>query len=104
MNVSIQSCSVFMKAMFGIEKQGGDLISDRPDEPPYPRMTNQQMINLIYTAAQPFNVDPWEWIARAGLESLAVPNANRNKRYTGPKIEDLPNLTDQEKAAIRAAM
>ncbi len=105
MNVSIKSCSEFMQEMFGVSKGGGGGIVHPKDESPYPGMTNQMMVNLIFAAAAPFTQDPWnDWIVRAGLESLAVPNANRNKRYTGPRIEDLPNLTEQEKAAILAEM
>jgi hypothetical protein len=68
-------------------------------------MSNQEMLNLIFAAAAPFTDDPWkDWIVRAKLESLAVPTENRRKPYTGPKIEDLPNLTEREKAAILADM
>jgi hypothetical protein len=73
--------------------------------PPYPGLTNQDMINLIYRAAEPFTNRPWDdWIVRANLEELAFPEENRSLIYTGPKIEDLPNLSEVEKAAILAQL
>ena len=71
----------------------------------FPKMTNQEMMLLIFKAALPFTDDPWnDWIVRAGLEELAVPNENRGKPYTGPRIENLPNLTEAEKKAILALL
>jgi hypothetical protein len=77
----------------------------RAEKGTYPSLTNQDIINLIFRAAAPFTVDPWaDWIVRAKLEFLAEPEENRSKPYTGPKIEDLPNLTKREKRAILAEM
>jgi hypothetical protein len=39
---------------------------------------------------------------KAGLEFLAVPDENRSLPYMGPRIENLPNLTKEEKGAILA--
>jgi hypothetical protein len=73
----------------------------RHDDRPYPGKTNQDMINLIFKAAQPFTGQPWEdWIIPAGLESIGIPASNRGKPYTGPRIEDLPNLSTEFKNAI----
>ena len=81
------------------------IVGGRPAESTYPGLTNQGMINLIFRAASPFTQDPWrDWILRAHLESLAIPVENRHKPYTGPRIEDFPNLTDDEKEAILAEM
>ena len=77
--------------------------TSRHADRPYPGLTNQAMITLIFRAAQPFTAHPWEdWILPAGLESLGVPVENRGKPYTGPCVEDLPNLTAQQKDAILA--
>jgi hypothetical protein len=63
------------------------------------------VLNLVFTAARPSTDDPWrDWIVRAHLKSLAIPVENRHKPYTGPRIEDFPNLTDEEKEAILAEM
>jgi GH25 family lysozyme M1 (1,4-beta-N-acetylmuramidase) len=71
----------------------------------FPKMTNQEMMLLIFKAALPFTDDPWnDWIVRANLEELAVPNENRGKPYTGPRIENLPNLSKAEKDAILALL
>ncbi|MGD2159227.1 MAG: GH25 family lysozyme [Anaerolineales bacterium] len=111
LNISIKGRDEFMQLMFGgvsvaTEVDAGEEEGeDQPVESTFPDMTNQDMLNLIFTAARPFTDDPWmDWIVRANLEYLAIPNANRSKPYTGPKIEDLPNLTAEEKAAISAVM
>jgi hypothetical protein len=105
LNVSIQTRTEFMSSMFGVVPPVTGEVEHQPEQAPYPGLTNQMMINAIFKAAAPFSADPWQdWIVRAGLEYLAIPNANRNKKYSGPKVEDIPNLTEQEKAAILAAM
>ena len=120
LNISIQGRSEFMQFMFGrvpeikeaietpvIETQVVEVVEHEslPGEPTYPGMSNQDMINLIFTAAEPFTDDPWNfWVVRAHLESLAVPSENRVLPYTGPRIEDLPNLTNEEKSAILAGL
>jgi hypothetical protein len=123
LNISIKGRNEFLQLLFGevpaiiIEREtkGEEVTRGRPArgrpprverfEPTYPGFTNQDMINLIYTAARPFTEDPWRtWIVRAKLEFLALPHENRSKPYTGPKIEDLPKLTKIEKAAILALL
>ena len=120
LNVSIQSRDVFMKSMFGSVspvESGTQQPSGGTQQPPggttppaqgprvtYPGMTNQQMIDIIYKAAKPFTSEPWGWIVRAGLEYMAIPAENRAKPYTGPRVEDFPNMLDEEKVAILAAM
>lgn len=80
-------------------------VSEVPGKPTYPGITNQDMINVLFTAARPFTEDPWmDWVLRARLGFLAVPSGNRRKPYTGPRVENLPNLNAREKAAILAAM
>ncbi|MEJ2599204.1 MAG: GH25 family lysozyme [Anaerolineales bacterium] len=117
LNISIQERSEFMQQMFErvpeIKKVSDtrtkrvDTHERQPVSPSgptgatYPSMTNQDMINLIFKTAEPFTADPWEdWVVRARLESLANPKENRSKPYTGPRVEDLPNLSDTEKSAI----
>jgi hypothetical protein len=56
------------------------------------------MINLFLKA---FSTDEyWKCILDAQLEYLAVPRENRDKVYTGPKIGDLPGLTNDEKGVL----
>ena len=77
----------------------------QPEGPTYAGMTNQDMIDLIYRVSQSSGKHYWNhWIKTAGLEYLAVPETNRAKPYTGPKIEDLPGLTDAEKNSMLAAI
>jgi lysozyme len=87
---------------------GLPLVAEPPPPPPptptYPGRTNQDMINLFYRAASPFTQDPWEWVVQAGLESMAVPSSNRQKPYTGPRFEDLSNLTQSQKNALLAQL
>jgi GH25 family lysozyme M1 (1,4-beta-N-acetylmuramidase) len=108
LNVSIQERDVFMQTMFGdistivIPPITEEVEGEEPAEPTYPNMKNQDMINLFLEASS-INLY-WQWIMDAQLESMAVPRENRDKFYTGPEIEDLPNLDDNEKDALLAAM
>lgn len=77
---------------------------EAPDEATYPGVTNQDMINMFYKAAAIFNLNGWALIDRANLENMAASPEERAKPYAGPKIDDLPNLSEGEKAAIQAAM
>lgn len=89
----------------GIEPgEDGEVVIIIEEPPTYPGIKNQDVINFIFLAAAPFTTDPWSWIVRAGLESLAIPEINRNKPYTGPKIEELPELTVDEVNAILIVM
>jgi GH25 family lysozyme M1 (1,4-beta-N-acetylmuramidase) len=108
LNVSVQERDVFMKAMFGDTSQidtSSEIDDTEPEEAieaTYPGMTNQDMINLFLEASSIHEY--WEWILDAQLEYLAVPRENRDKIYTGPKIEDLPNLEKFEKDALLDVM
>jgi GH25 family lysozyme M1 (1,4-beta-N-acetylmuramidase) len=78
---------------------------EEDDGPPYPGMTNQDMINVIFRAAFPFTNDPWnDWIVRAKMSFLADPHENRKKPYPGPRVENIPNLSAEEKSAILAEL
>ena len=85
-----------------IEKPVETEEEDLPEAgPTYPGFTNQNMIDLIYQAAKPSGNHYWDhWIVNAHLEYLAIPASNRPKPYTGPKIENLPGLTNKEKQAL----
>jgi hypothetical protein len=86
------------------EDDDEDVVIPVDEDPTYPGVKNQNLIDIFYVAAAPFTTDPWSWIVRADLEMLAIPEGNRRKPYTGPKIEDLPNLTVDEKNAILKVM
>ncbi len=66
-----------------------------------PGVLNQDVVNLFDRAAGVAYID---WLKRAGLTSLYDPAADRKQPYSGPAIEDLPGLTDTEKAALIAAL
>jgi uncharacterized protein YraI len=59
--------------------------------------TNQTMINAFFFAADELGQDGWQLVVKAGLEHLVFA---REGPYTGPAVDQLPNLTDQEKATI----
>ncbi len=62
---------------------------------------NQDVINAFFAAAPALGVGAWTLMTRAGLTGLV---SARNARYTGLPISDLPNLTDDQKAAISAQL
>jgi hypothetical protein len=108
LNASIQERDTFMETMFGTTPPPVIIIDDDDggieveDEPTYPDMKNQDMINLFFKVSS--EIQYWQWIKDAQLEYMAFPRENRTKPYTGPKIEDLPNLEDNEKDALLAAL
>jgi GH25 family lysozyme M1 (1,4-beta-N-acetylmuramidase) len=61
--------------------------------------TNQQVINLFFAVAGDKNYI--EWITRAGLTGMFGP---RKEIYNGPDIEDLQELTAEEKAKLVEAV
>ncbi len=74
----------------------------QPTQPPtIPRTTNQTVIN---TFSNVFGQNYWSKIVAAGLTALASPPSNRNLIYAGPAIEELPNLNDSDKNALKSAL
>lgn len=61
--------------------------------------TNQEIINAFWVAGG----RSWDLLNRARL-NLAHLATNRQAEYTGPDINALPGLTDQERAWIRRAL
>lgn len=106
LNASLIARDEFLELMIGeVVENGNGNGPENGDQPTYKGLTNQDMINITYQAAGPFTDDPWnDWIVPAGLRYLAVPPGNRDKLYTGPKIEALPSLSQAAKDAILAVM
>lgn len=74
-------------------------VVDTPvSEPPYPGLTNQDIINIFNRAANSTNW--WDWVVLADLEGLAASPEARKQTYTGPKFEDLPGLSSAQKQAL----
>ena len=71
-----------------------------PAEPTYLKLENQDLINVFFRAAATLNEHGWAWIVAAGLTYMAIPQENRGKLYTGPLVEDLPNLSDAQKGTL----
>jgi hypothetical protein len=66
--------------------------------------TNQQMINAFHGAGVAMGLgNPWELLERAGLD-LGQMAQDRPGRYAGPPIEQLPHLSDQERALVRSQL
>jgi lysozyme len=63
-----------------------------------PKVTNQEMINAFQRA---FGPAFWDVVTRAGLTGMAIPASNRALPYAGLPIDDLPDLTDADKAALK---
>ena len=78
-----------------------DMDGTDPTLPTYPGVINQDMINALYRAAGQFNQTGWSWVQNLGFANLAIPNSNRGLLYTGPRVEDLPNLTPPQMSVLR---
>jgi hypothetical protein len=59
--------------------------------------TNQDVINVIYKAADELKMPAWSLLAKVRLEHLVDA---RSAPYTGPAVSALPGLTDDQKAVI----
>jgi len=66
----------------------------------YPGLINQSMINAFYLAAGPDNY--LDWITRARLRSMEIPDENRCRPYAGPKVEELSGLSSEEQSALES--
>jgi lysozyme len=73
----------------------------KPEPDNIPHVKNQVMVNAFYYV---FGQAYWDKVQSAGLTRMAIPSSNRTLPYSGPPIEELPNLTDQEKKALKAAL
>ncbi len=64
-------------------------------------VTHQEMINAFYYAASLDGTGGWTLVERAGLDYIGE---DRDEIYDGPVIEELPNLTEEQRDAITAAL
>ncbi len=71
------------------------------EEAGVPGYTNQDVISAFYAAAREVGENGWSWLSRARLTGLV---ADRQDEYRGPAIDDLPGLTTEEKASIKAIL
>jgi N-acetyl-anhydromuramyl-L-alanine amidase AmpD len=69
-----------------------------PSPPSALRITNQQMINAIYRVARATGQQGWTLLSRARLTHLV---RDRTGGYGGPGIDDLPGLSEDEKARLK---
>ncbi len=63
--------------------------------------TNQDIINVIYKAAEELKMPPWSLLKKAKLEHLVD---DRKAVYSGPPVAGLPNLTYDEKVVIQKVL
>jgi hypothetical protein len=77
----------------------------RPVETPA-GLTNQMVINAFNRASLSLGLDGWELLNRAGLDlkALARDQAARQSLYSGPKLAQLPGLSDEQRQLIRAQL
>jgi lysozyme len=66
-----------------------------------PGITNQVMVNAF---SQAFGAGYWDIVIRCGLTALAIPPDNRPLPYSGPPLEQIPSLSDAERAALFVAL
>jgi hypothetical protein len=59
--------------------------------------TNQDIINVIYKAAEELKMPGWTLLAKVKLEKLVDA---RTAPYSGPTLANLPDLTNDQKAVI----
>lgn len=67
-------------------------------------LTNQMVINAFNRASLDLGLGGWDLLQRAGLDlkALAANQETRRALYSGPKLDQLPNLTDDQRRLIRS--
>ena len=63
--------------------------------------THQDLINAAYKAAEQLKISPWVLMRAAGWGKFAD---DRGAKYKGPHIDDIKELTDEQKAALKSAL
>lgn len=84
----------------GLELAIQDLL-DSGGENPLGHLTNQEMINAFYSAANRLGTGGWTMLERAQLTYMIH---SRDSSYTGPEIEEMPNLTREEKDELYVSL
>lgn len=70
------------------------------EEPTYPGLVNQDLINLFLRVAAFVGESGWNWLVQTGLEIIGLDRRSRFEPYHGPKIADLDFLTAEQRAAL----
>lgn len=60
--------------------------------------THQDLINAAYKAAEKLSIAPWVLLRAAGWGNFTE---DRGKKYAGPAIDDLKDLDDAQKKALK---
>jgi hypothetical protein len=68
-----------------------------------PVYTNQNIIDAFYNAAGALGVGNWDILNKAGLDVNQLAQ-NRPSLYAGTPVDDLPNLTSEERALVRSEL
>jgi hypothetical protein len=63
-------------------------------------ITNQHVITAFYNVSRNLGLGNWTLMGRAGIR-LSGLTANRDAPYSGPDIDQLPGLTDEQKWLIK---
>ena len=71
-----------------------------------PNATNQQVIDAFKQASNNLGMGNWGLLTKAGLNlgELARDQATRHSLYTGPSLEQLAQLSEEERYHIRLAL
>ncbi len=81
----------------------------RPVTPPEPMpagLTNQMVLNAFCYAAQKLGMENWSLLraSAAGLDENELVNRGRGVLYTGPRLDQMPGLTDEQRRLVRAQL
>lgn len=75
-------------------------------EPTYPdlELTNGDMVTIFFRVASELETNVWSLFQRTRLVHIFSLDETLQLSYTGPKIDDLPNLTGTEKSTFNNAL
>ncbi len=78
-----------------------ETVKQKSGSPTYPGLTNQEMLDAMDRAARGFGQTGLDWIRITGLVYVTTPPDNLNRPYVGPPFKEIPNLSEDQKKALR---
>lgn len=88
----------FVAGVLGVQQEVGS------EDPTYPGVSNQDVINAIYSVGKQTGTAGWTILERSQLTMLAVSAAVRSAFYQGPRVENLISLSSRERTLLRALL
>lgn len=100
MNGFVEESAVLETTATGGERPEAEAPVFSSNNPTYPGLVNQDLVNLFYRAAAIIGENGWYWIVRCGLRAIAESRDVRFESYRGPQVSELHSLTLEQRSAL----